>query len=110
MLEYVYRFTLKSGKVGDFLEWLEENEGTFDEHGPAGWHYLGAWFVVRGFGGYDCEMRYQLDDYGALGSGFGDEENLRMLREFFSEYLDHNHRPEAVLLKTRDVLAVAEGY
>ena len=30
------------------------------------------------------------------------------LGEFFGEYVDHNHRPEAVLLKTRDGLSIIE--
>jgi hypothetical protein len=109
MLEYVYRFSIRPGKVNEFLDWMERNEGSFDEHGPDGWSYRGAFFTVRGFGYHDCELRYGLDGYDALGAGFGDEENVALLTEFFEQFLDHSHRPEAVLLKSRPALTVVEG-
>ena len=110
MLEYVYRFSVKPGRMGDFLGWLDENEAGFNEHAAPGWEYLDSWFAVRGFGRYDCEFRYRLDGYGSLGTGFGDDENIARLNDFFSEFLDYSHRPEAVLLKTRDTLQVVEGF
>lgn len=109
MLEYVYRFSVRPGRMGEFLAFLDKHEPGFDEHGADDWHYQGSRFVVRGFGSYDCEMRWTIDDYSALGSGFGDEENVKMLAEFFGEFVDHTNRPEAVLMKTRDVLSIAEG-
>lgn len=110
MLEYVYRFSIKPGKMADFLEWLDENEPGFNQHAAEGWEYIDSWFAVRGFGNYDCEFRYRLDGYGSLGTGFGDDENMARLTDFFAEFLDYTNRPEAVLLKTRDTLQVVEGF
>ena len=109
MLEYIYRFSVKPGKMTDFLAWLDDNEAGMDEHSPPGWRFAGAWFVVRGFGTYDCEFRFDLDGYASLGAGFGDAENVARLGEFFGEFVDHTHRPAAVLLKTRDNLSIVEG-
>lgn len=109
MLQYVYRFSIPPGRVNDFREWLDGVEPTMNDHQPEGWTYLGSWFAVRGFGSFDCEMRFELADYAALGAGFGDEENKRRMAHFFGEFVDPNFRPEAVLLKGREGLMVVEG-
>ncbi len=109
MLQYVYRFSVLKGKSGSFIEWINENDQNFREHSAEGWHYLGTWFIVRGFGDYQAEMRWDLDDYAALGAGFGDAVNQRLLNEFFTDFLDEGAPAQAYLLKGSTVVESAPG-
>jgi hypothetical protein len=105
-MEYVYRHSIKPGKAGEYRDWLQENEQAMNDHAAEGWSYLGTWFDVRGFGHHDAESRWEIDDYAALGAGFGDAEMVQLMGEFFSEFLDHTHKPQAVLLKSTAEVAI----
>ncbi len=100
MLQWTYRFNVKPGKATSFRDWVLKNEQALRDHASPGWKYLGTWFSVRGFGSFDCEVRWEIESYGALGAGFGDEENQRLLNEFIGDFIDHTTRPEASLLRS----------
>jgi hypothetical protein len=108
-MEYVYRHSIKPGKAVEYRDWLAKNHQIMKDHASEGWSYLGTWFDVRGFGSHDAESRWEIDDYSALGAGFGDEEMMTLLGEFFSEFVDHTHKPEAVLLKSASDVQIAAG-
>ncbi len=80
-MQYVLRYRIASDKAGALREWLRENTADIEAHAPDGWHYAGSYFVVRGFGDYDCEMRYDLDDYAAM-----DSENPPRFNEIVREW------------------------
>lgn len=96
MLEYVFRFSVDRGKQNEFVEWLKANEADLKEHTRPGWTYLGTWMTVGGFGDYSGETRYELEDYGSLGEGWGDDTAQRLLSEFLA-HVDHVHRQVSLL-------------
>ena len=98
-MQYIVRYQLKSMRSQAFLEWLLENEPLLKENGPEGWDYLGTWFTVRGFGHYECESRWELDDYDALGAGWGNETYQRLMREW-QEFADLSRAGETYLMKS----------
>ena len=102
-MQYIVRFHLKPRQSPAFRKWLLENESLLKENAPEGWTYAGTWFTVRGFGRYDCETRWELDDYDALGAGWGNETYQRLMREWM-EFADLARDGERSLMKsTADV-------
>jgi len=67
-MQYVVRYNLKTGKAAEYRQWLLDNADNFSRGDRQGWRYLDTHFTVMGFGDYDCETRWQVDDYAALGS------------------------------------------
>ncbi len=65
-------------------------------------------FTVRGFGQYDCEVRWELADYAALGSGFGAETFQQALLET-QEYIDSSGGGETYLIKGAADVTVQTG-
>ncbi len=65
-MEYIIRFDLKEGKARAFVQWLKDNREAFESSSPEGWSYGGTFFVVRSFGDYTCETRWNLSHYGAM--------------------------------------------
>jgi len=107
-MEYVLRYDVKPSKNEEFRRWLQENEATMRDHAPDGWAYLGTWFTVRSFGEYTTETRWQIDDYGALGSGFGDVENIRVLQEWM-DLIDRTRPWQAALYKSTNEVDILPG-
>ena len=97
MLEYVFRFSIPSGKQGEFIEWVNDS---FNEHNAEGWTYLGTWLTVVGLGLSDAETRWTLDDYAALGNWYGDEEGQRQVAKFLGEYVDHSQPRHYSLMRS----------
>lgn len=106
-MQYITRFNLLPHKSEDFREWLRKNDKIMHEDQGEGWHYLGAWFTVRNFGQYDCEIRYELDDYAALGSGFGSDALQKAWLEAF-DYLAPN-QGETYLMKSSEDVIIMKG-
>lgn len=106
-MQYVSRYHLKPLKATEYRQWLLENESLWAEHAPEGWTYLGTWFTVMGFGKYGCESRWELDGYGALGTGWGDETNQRLMREWM-EFADDTRDGENYLMKSTAEVNVFE--
>lgn len=103
-MQYVLRYRIASDKAGALREWLRENSADIETHAPDGWHYAGSYFVVRGFGDYDCEMRYDLDDYAAM-----DSENPPRFNEIVREwqgFVNDATPTRAVLLKSADEVVI----
>jgi hypothetical protein len=107
-MQYISRYQLKPLKGTEFQEWLLENESLIAENSPEGWSYLGTWFTVRGFGKFDCETRYEIDDYGALGAGFGNETYQRLMREWM-EFADMTQTGETYLMKSIADVRIMQG-
>lgn len=107
-MEYVLRYDIEPTKSVEFRTWLQNNEGVMHEHSPDGWTYLGTWFTVRSFGEYTTETRWQLDDYGALGAGFGDAENMRVMQEWMG-LIDQTRPFQAALYKSTDEVDILPG-
>jgi hypothetical protein len=106
-MQYVTRYHLKPLKVAEYRQWLLDNESLLAEHAPEGWTYLGTWFTVMGFGKFECESRWEVDDYGALGSGWGDETYQRLMREWM-EFYDQSRDDENYLMKSTTEVNVFE--
>jgi hypothetical protein len=98
-MQYVMRYHLKPDMSAAFKKWLLENQSLMEENQPDGWTYLGTWFTVRGFGQYPCETRWELDDYAALGAGWGNEISQRLSREWM-EFVDTGRQSETYLMKS----------
>jgi hypothetical protein len=99
IMQYVMRYQLKPMVQAEFHQWVTENESELATNAPEGWTYLGTWFTVRGFGQYDCETRWELDDYGALGAGWGNETYQQLMREWM-EFADLARDSETYLMKS----------
>lgn len=107
-MEYVLRYDVKPMRSTEFRQWLRDNEATMRDHAPDGWEYLGTWFAVRSFGEYTNETRWRIDDYAALGSGFGDDESIRVMQEWM--HLVDTERPwQATLYKGTDEVDILPG-
>ncbi len=106
-MQYISRFNLLPHKSEAFNDWLKKNDRLLHDGNSEGWHYLGAWFTVRSFGHYDCEMRWELDDYAALGSGFGSDALQEAWREAF-EYFAPN-QGETYLMKSAEDVIIMKG-
>ena len=108
-MEMVYRFKIKPGKAGEFVQWTKWFEETLPEP-PPGWKYLSTYFVTHGFGEYDAEIRWQVEDYAALGSGPGSEEGQAANREFVSKFVDDRFPMKTTLMKSVDDIFVPDGF
>lgn len=106
-MQYIMRYDLKPLKSPEFHTWLLENESLLAGNTPEGWTYLGTWFTVRGFGRYGCETRWELDDYAALGAGWGNEISQRLTREWM-EFVDLSRDDEHYLMKSAADVSVFE--
>ena len=63
---------------------------------------------MRGFGQYDCERRWELDDYAALGEGFGTE-TLQKLALEYVEFTDTSRGMEASSMKSAGDVQIMDG-
>ena len=95
-MEYVLRYDVAPQRSTEFRDWLKANDNAFNDNAPDGWTYAGTWFTVRGFGEYTNETRWIIDDYAALGAGFGNEENVRLTGEWMS-FVDQTRPFQATL-------------
>lgn len=109
MLEWTIRYNIKTGRVVEFRDWLSANDAGLREHVAPGWTYIGTLFSVRGFGDYDCETRYGVASYEALGSGFGGDEGQRLLRELYVEFIDWSTRPQVSLFRSAGEVQIPRG-
>jgi hypothetical protein len=107
-MQYIQRANLKPFKAAAFQQWLLDNASLLAEHAPEGWTYVGTWFTVRGFGQYDCEVRWELADYAALGSGFGTEAFQQAMLEA-QEYIDSSRGGETYLMKSAADIRMQQG-
>ena len=106
-MQYVSRYYLQPNRSTEFRAWLLENEAAFAEGLPEGWTYLGTWGTVHQLGRYDFETRYELDDYAALGAGFGSETKQRLLLEWM-EFVDQSRPGETNLVKSMSDIVILE--
>jgi hypothetical protein len=98
-MQYIMRYHLKPMEEAAYKQWLEANSAAIRENAPEGWTYVGTWFTVRGFGQYEVEDRWELDDYAALGAGWGNETFQQLVREWW-EFGDQNRDGEVYLMKS----------
>jgi hypothetical protein len=109
-VEMTYRFRIKPGKMGAFVEWTKKQEAD-PPQAPEGWTYKGTYFVVQGFGDFDVEARWELTDYSALGPGdTGSQEWQESNKEFFAEFYDDRFPTQQALMKSADDVYVPEGF
>ena len=108
MLQYVLRYDAKPGQSGALRDWMRDNEQALKDHAADGWHYVGTWFTVRVFGDSQVESRWDIDDYAALGSGFGDDTAIRLINEWF-EFVDQTRPMKGSLLKSAAEVDVLPG-
>ncbi len=107
-MQYIVRYDVAPKKAGEFRQWIIDNDQAMRDHQPEGWAYLGTWFTVLGFGQYQVESRFEVDDYARLGSGFGDEALQRLQLEWF-EFIDTRRPGETYLMKSATDVQVMEG-
>jgi hypothetical protein len=107
-MEYVIRYDVKPNRNAEFREWLGANDSVMREHSPEGWTYRGTYFTVRGFGEYSNETRWEIADYAALGSGFGDAENIRITQEWL-DFVDQARQFQATLYKDATEVDILTG-
>lgn len=107
-MQYINRYEVAPNKAAEFRDWLQKNRQLIADHAPDGWSYVGTYFTVLGFGSYSTETRWEIGEYGDLGTGFGDDEFQRLFREWF-EFIDTSRPGETYLMKTADDVAIMEG-
>ncbi len=107
-MQYVQRYYLQPKKAGAFRDWLQKNGPALIENAPEGWKYIGTWFMVRGFGKFDVETRWELADYAALGAGFGND-NLQKLNAEWFEFIDPGLVGEVALMKSDTDILIQPG-
>ena len=107
-MEYVLRYDVKPNKSTEFRAWLKDNESVLRDHAPEGWEYRGTFFAVRAFGDYTNETRWGIDDYAALGSGFGDPANVQALQEWM-DHVDQTRPFQATLYKGTEEVDILPG-
>ena len=107
-MQYVLRYDALPGKGGPLRDWIRDNEDGLRDTAAPGWHYAGTYFTVRNFGSYAVETRWDLDDYAALGAGFGDEVAVKLIQDWF-EFVDQSRPFEAQLLKDAGEVDVLPG-
>lgn len=105
-MQVSYQFNIKEGRTSEFVQWVRDNEETMVDHAPDGWTYVGTWFTVQGFGDYDTEQRWEIEDYGSLGTGFGDEEFQRLIVES-ADFLQPHPQATTLMKSATDVTALA---
>ncbi len=103
---FINRYNLKDGKIAEFRRWILESRDTFEEGCPEGWHYLGTYLTVRWLGQFDVETHWELDDYGVLGAGFGDEAFQALLAQWLG-FIDG--QVQACLLKSAEEIQIPAG-
>ena len=106
-MQYINRFNVLPHKSAAFRDWLVKNDKLLHEGNPEGWKYLGAWFTVRNFGKYDCEMRWELDDYADLGAGFGSDALQQAWRDIFDAFAPN--QGETYLMKSSSEVLIMQG-
>ncbi len=107
-MEYIMRFNIRPDKNEEFQRWILANEAEIRDNHPGGWRYLGFWFTVRGFGKYDGEMRWELDDYAVLGAGYGNEKSQSLILQFF-QFLEGSRIAETYLMKSTHEVEILPG-
>jgi hypothetical protein len=106
-MQYIERYNLQPTKAGAYREWLLKHEELLAKEGPEGWKYLGTWFTVRGFGQHECETRWELADYSALGAGFGSQAYQDAWAEIMDWFDPAQYR--AMLMKNAADVAIQKG-
>jgi hypothetical protein len=107
-MQYIARYDIAQGRAEEYRDWLAANEDAMREHQPDGWSYLGTWFTVLGFGSYQAESRWEVDEYAALGSGFGNATLQELTRDSF-QFFDFGRPGEVYLMKSATDVAIMEG-
>src|SRR5438874_3233010 len=79
------------------------------EHNFPGWTYLGTWFSVLSLGDFDSEDRFEVESYEALGSGFGDDEAQRLMREQSEQFIDYSTRPVTTISRLAGEIRIVKG-
>ena len=108
-MQYITRYNIKPRKASEFRDWLRKNAEQLAANAPTGWKYLGTWCTVYGFGKYDCEDRWELDGYAALGADFGNETYQQLFLEWF-EFLNTSRDAETCLMKSATDIAIPPGF
>ncbi len=108
-MQYIQRYNLKRGKAGEARDWLLEHAQALADNAPEGWTYLGTWITCRGFGQFNCETRWELKDYAALGGDFGNETFQKLALEWWMDYTDPTRGGERYLMKSVADIAIMDG-
>lgn len=103
-MQYVLRFRIGTSRAPEYRDGLQEHAQGLQRDVPAGWAYEGAYFVVRGFGDCDCELRWDLENYAAL-----DRENppgFTKLVKDWQGFVNDASSAEATLLKSLEDVSI----
>jgi hypothetical protein len=107
-MQYVMRYDVEVKRSEEYRTWLLEKEQSFKESDRPGWEYLGTWFTVMGFGAYQAETRWEVDDYAALGAAMTDQ-GLERFKEWIG-FIDQGRPIETYLMKSAtDVIILPES-
>jgi hypothetical protein len=107
-MQYVARYDIKPWKAEAFRAWLEENEATYADNAMEGWTYLGTWGTVHQLGRFDCETRWELDDYASLGADWGNETFQKLQLEWW-EFIDQSRDMETSIMKSVSAVSIMPG-
>ena len=106
-MEIVYRFNIKEGRSGEYVDFVSKNEEVMRDNAPAGWTYRGTFVTVQALGDFDVEQRWQIDDYANLGAGWGHDEVWDRTLAEAQDFVEG--RVSATVVKSVDEVAVLEG-
>lgn len=106
-MQYVMRFDVEPNRAGEFRTWLVEHDDTIRSSSREGWTYLGTWFTVQGFGAYQAEVRFEIDDYAALGAD-SSEDNEKVLQQWM-DFVDDRRPVDTSLMKSASDVIILAG-
>jgi hypothetical protein len=106
-MQYITRSNVLPHKAEELRDWLKKYDKLLHEGQSPGWKYLGAWFTVHSLGQYDFEMRFEIDDYAALGTGFGNEEMQKAWLEIYDAFAPNVG--ETCLMKSAEDVWIMKG-
>lgn len=106
-MQLVMRYHVPFKKSPEFKGWLLENKKVLADNQLEGWTHLGTWFTVRFLGHFPYETRWEIDDYDALGAGWGNETLQNLMREWL-EFVDLDRDHETYLMKSAADISIFE--
>ncbi|MBT8212284.1 MAG: hypothetical protein KJN71_03960 [Acidimicrobiia bacterium] len=106
-MQYIMRYALKDGVASDFRDWVQKNGQEMGDHAADGWSYLGTYFTVMGFGTFEVETRWEVENYSTFEAGFGDDTFQRLFGEW-NDFINPNLPGETYLMKSAGDVAIME--
>jgi antibiotic biosynthesis monooxygenase (ABM) superfamily enzyme len=99
-MQIVFRCHIKPGKQSELNKFVLAKEKENIENAP-GWKYLGSYFTSFGFGEYDFEWRFEIENYASIDAwrDAPDAAWKRFSDSFYSEFVDTSRPMQTAILR-----------